>query len=114
MVDVTELVEAFCASDGRDGLVNVFVPHATAGVALMVRSGPSTDDLGKPGAGGATVVASAGATNEDPSGVEIENVESTDNAVSVFYLPAAAAGANLNASSVVVWITDEPPPSGDL
>jgi thiamine phosphate synthase YjbQ (UPF0047 family) len=24
VVDVTDLVEAFCASDGRDGLVNVF------------------------------------------------------------------------------------------
>ena len=35
MVDVTDLVETFCSSDGRDGIVNVFVPHATAGVALM-------------------------------------------------------------------------------
>ena len=35
VLDVTELVLAFCSSDGRDGLVNVFVPHATAGVALV-------------------------------------------------------------------------------
>jgi thiamine phosphate synthase YjbQ (UPF0047 family) len=34
VVDVTDLVEAFCSSAGRDGLVNIFVPHATVGVAL--------------------------------------------------------------------------------
>ena len=45
VVDVTELVEAFCASDGRDGLVNVFVPHATAGVALMETGSGSEADL---------------------------------------------------------------------
>ncbi len=45
VVDVTDLVEAFCASDGRDGLVNVFVPHATAGVALMETGSGSEADL---------------------------------------------------------------------
>ena len=45
MIDVTDLVEAFCASDGRDGLVNVFVPHATAGVAFMETGSGSEVDL---------------------------------------------------------------------
>jgi secondary thiamine-phosphate synthase enzyme len=45
VVDVTELVEAFCSSVGRDGLVNVFVPHATAGVALMEIGSGSEADL---------------------------------------------------------------------
>jgi secondary thiamine-phosphate synthase enzyme len=44
VVDVTDLVEAFCSSAG-DGLVNVFVPHATAGVALMETGSGSEDDL---------------------------------------------------------------------
>ena len=34
IVDLTTELERFCADLG-DGLVNVFVPHATAGVALM-------------------------------------------------------------------------------
>ncbi len=45
VVDVTELVERFCRSDGRDGLVHVFVPHATAGVALMETGAGSEGDL---------------------------------------------------------------------
>ena len=45
MVDVTDLVEAFCSSVGGDGLVNVFVPHATAGVALMETGSGSEEDL---------------------------------------------------------------------
>lgn len=45
VVDVTELVRAFCSSDGRDGLVHVFAPHATAGVALMETGAGSEDDL---------------------------------------------------------------------
>ena len=45
MVDVTDLVRAFCAVDGRDGLVNVYVPHATAGVALMETGSGSEEDL---------------------------------------------------------------------
>lgn len=43
VVDLTERVEAFAAS-GRDGLLHVFVPHATAGVALM-ETGGSEEDL---------------------------------------------------------------------
>ena len=34
VTDVTQRVAEFCRSRG-DGLVNVFAPHATAGVALM-------------------------------------------------------------------------------
>ena len=45
VVDVTELVRAFCAADGRDGLVNVYVPHATAGLALMETGSGSEEDL---------------------------------------------------------------------
>jgi secondary thiamine-phosphate synthase enzyme len=45
VLDVTDLVRAFCSNDGRDGLVNVFVPHATAGVALMETGSGSEDDL---------------------------------------------------------------------
>ena len=45
VVDVTELVTAFCAEDGRDGLVHAFVPHATAGLALMETGSGSERDL---------------------------------------------------------------------
>ena len=45
VVDVTDLVDAFCSSAGRDGLVNVFVPHATAGLALIELGARSDDDL---------------------------------------------------------------------
>jgi secondary thiamine-phosphate synthase enzyme len=45
VVDVTELVRGFCGADGRDGLVHVFVPHATAGVALMETGSGSEGDL---------------------------------------------------------------------
>lgn len=45
VLDVTDLVRTFCSNDGRDGLVNVFVPHATAGVALMETGSGSEDDL---------------------------------------------------------------------
>jgi len=44
-MDVTELVSTFCSEDGRDGLVHVFVPHATAGVALMETGSGSERDL---------------------------------------------------------------------
>ncbi|HEU0130086.1 MAG TPA: secondary thiamine-phosphate synthase enzyme YjbQ [Mycobacteriales bacterium] len=43
-VDVTERVAAFVAGEG-DGLVNVFVPHATAGVAVMEVGAGSERDL---------------------------------------------------------------------
>jgi len=44
VTDLTDRVERFC--DGRgDGLVNVFVPHATAGVALIETGSGSESDL---------------------------------------------------------------------
>jgi secondary thiamine-phosphate synthase enzyme len=45
VVDVTDLVLSFCGADGRDGLVNVYVPHATAGLALMETGSGSEHDL---------------------------------------------------------------------
>ncbi len=45
IVDLTAEMERFCA-EGGDGLLNVFVPHATAGLALMeVGSGAEGDLL---------------------------------------------------------------------
>ncbi|MDT5388824.1 MAG: hypothetical protein QOE04_2465 [Mycobacterium sp.] len=43
-VDLTDAVEAFCAGRG-DGLCNVFVPHATAGVAIIETGAGSDHDL---------------------------------------------------------------------
>lgn len=45
VVDITERVRAFAASCGGDGLLNVFLPHATAGVALMETGSGSEPDL---------------------------------------------------------------------
>jgi secondary thiamine-phosphate synthase enzyme len=45
VVDVTDAVAAVCREHGGDGLVNVFVPHATAGVALMETGSGSEGDL---------------------------------------------------------------------
>ncbi len=49
IVDLTDAVRSFCAKrqDGspRDGLCNVFVPHATAGVAIIETGAGSDDDL---------------------------------------------------------------------
>lgn len=42
--DITGLVEQFCRDRG-DGLCQVFVPHATAGVALFETGSGSEDDL---------------------------------------------------------------------
>jgi secondary thiamine-phosphate synthase enzyme len=42
--DLTAEVKAFCAGRG-DGLCNVFVPHATAGVAIIETGAGSDDDL---------------------------------------------------------------------
>lgn len=44
VTDLTDRVGAFCRGKG-DGLVNVFVPHATAGVALMETGSGSEPDL---------------------------------------------------------------------
>jgi secondary thiamine-phosphate synthase enzyme len=43
--DLTSHVRAFAAKGGVDGLVNVFVPHATAGLALMETGSGSEADL---------------------------------------------------------------------
>ncbi|MDH6520801.1 secondary thiamine-phosphate synthase enzyme [Streptomyces sp. SAI-208] len=47
IVDLTGDCEAFLreAAAGRDGLLNVFVPHATAGVAIIETGAGSDDDL---------------------------------------------------------------------
>ena len=45
VVDVTDLVTTFCGEDGRDGVVHAFVPHATAGLALMETGSGSERDL---------------------------------------------------------------------
>jgi secondary thiamine-phosphate synthase enzyme len=47
IVDLTQAVRTFCGSrsSGRDGLCNVFVPHATAGVAIIETGAGSDDDL---------------------------------------------------------------------
>ena len=42
--DITGLVEQFCRGRG-DGLCQVFVPHATAGVALFETGSGSEEDL---------------------------------------------------------------------
>jgi secondary thiamine-phosphate synthase enzyme len=42
--DLTAEVEKFCAGRG-DGLCSVFVPHATAGLALMETGSGSEEDL---------------------------------------------------------------------
>lgn len=44
VLDVTAAVSAFCEGRG-DGLVNVFLPHATAGLALMETGSGSEPDL---------------------------------------------------------------------
>jgi secondary thiamine-phosphate synthase enzyme len=45
VVDVTAEAELFAAEVGGDGLLNVFVPHATAGLALMETGSGSEADL---------------------------------------------------------------------
>src|SRR5271154_880128 len=44
VIDLTAEVAHFCADHG-DGLVNVFAPHATAGLALMEVGSGSEGDL---------------------------------------------------------------------
>jgi secondary thiamine-phosphate synthase enzyme len=43
--DLTARVAAFASAVGGDGLLHVFVPHATAGVALMETGSGSETDL---------------------------------------------------------------------
>ncbi|MFD9459477.1 secondary thiamine-phosphate synthase enzyme YjbQ [Streptomyces sp. NPDC060027] len=47
IVDLTRDCEAFLreVAAGRDGLLNVFVPHATAGIAIIETGAGSDDDL---------------------------------------------------------------------
>ena len=44
VTDVTSIVERFCSGRG-DGLVHLFVPHATAGLALLELGSGSEGDL---------------------------------------------------------------------
>jgi secondary thiamine-phosphate synthase enzyme len=44
VTDITDQVEGF-AGRGRDGLIHVFLPHATAGLALMETGSGSEGDL---------------------------------------------------------------------
>lgn len=46
LADLTAEVTAFCRGRG-DGLLNVFAPHATAGIALMELGSGSEPDLGE-------------------------------------------------------------------
>lgn len=45
VLDITGSVEDFARDAGEEGLLLVFVPHATAGVALMETSSGSEEDL---------------------------------------------------------------------
>ncbi|MFG3201267.1 secondary thiamine-phosphate synthase enzyme YjbQ [Streptomyces sp. NPDC048192] len=47
VVDLTTYCEEFLreAAAGRDGLLSIFVPHATAGIALIETGAGSDDDL---------------------------------------------------------------------
>ncbi|MBK3576064.1 YjbQ family protein [Streptomyces sp. MBT65] len=47
VMDLTRDCEAFLreVATGRDGLLNIFVPHATAGVAILETGAGSDDDL---------------------------------------------------------------------
>jgi secondary thiamine-phosphate synthase enzyme len=45
VADITGEVREFAERAGEDGLVNVFVPHATAGAALMETGSGSEPDL---------------------------------------------------------------------
>ena len=44
VTDLTNEIARFCSGDG-DGLVNVFVPHATAGVAIIETGSGTEPDL---------------------------------------------------------------------
>ena len=45
VVDITGRCSAFTEAAGGDGLLHVFVPHATAGVAILETGSGSDDDL---------------------------------------------------------------------
>ena len=45
IVDITREVERFVSAAGSDGIVQVFAPHATAGVALIETGSGTESDL---------------------------------------------------------------------
>jgi secondary thiamine-phosphate synthase enzyme len=45
VIDLTGPVRAFVAEAGGDGLLHIFLPHATAGLALMETGAGSEEDL---------------------------------------------------------------------
>jgi secondary thiamine-phosphate synthase enzyme len=45
VIDITKEVERFAAEGGGDGLLHVFLPHATCGVTLMETGSGSEADL---------------------------------------------------------------------
>jgi secondary thiamine-phosphate synthase enzyme len=45
IVEVTDRVRAFARGCGGDGLLHLFLPHATAGLALLETGAGSDDDL---------------------------------------------------------------------
>ncbi len=45
VVDITGQCRRFVRQDGGDGLLHVFVPHATAGLAIIETGAGSEDDL---------------------------------------------------------------------
>jgi secondary thiamine-phosphate synthase enzyme len=45
VADITRQCEAFAREHGGDGLLHVFVPHATAGLAILETGSGSDDDL---------------------------------------------------------------------
>jgi secondary thiamine-phosphate synthase enzyme len=45
VVEITDRVRGFAREAGEDGLLNVFVPHATAGLAVIETGAGSESDL---------------------------------------------------------------------
>ena len=45
VTDITDQVREFAEGEGNDGLLHVFLPHATAGLALMETGSGSDEDL---------------------------------------------------------------------
>ena len=45
VTDITDRVQAFAGEAGGDGLVHLFLPHATAGLGLMETGSGSEEDL---------------------------------------------------------------------
>lgn len=45
ILDVTGLIERFLSDESGDGLMHVFAPHATAGVALIETGSGTEEDL---------------------------------------------------------------------